>query len=112
LAYGYKELVLNTLVGNTEIKDALGRIEKLTQEEALIVAAEALDVAHHVHDEVVHVATVVEGVDERVKCLEGKISPFREIIESEQLFLMDYHCNPNIMCRSHRPNGNAPYQYQ
>jgi hypothetical protein len=100
LAYGYKELVLNTLVGNTEIKDALGRIEKLTQEEALIVAAEALDVAHRVHNEVVHVASVVEGVygkvkgidgrvngiDDRVKCIEGKISPFREILDSEQLF--------------------------
>ena len=79
-------MFLNTLVGNTKIKDALDRIEKLTQEEALVVAAEALDVAHRVHNEVVHIASVVEGVDGRVKCLEGKISPFREIIESEQLF--------------------------
>jgi hypothetical protein len=125
LAYEYKGLVLNTLVGNTKIKDALGRIEKLTKEEALVMAARAMDVAHRAHDEVAHVASVVEAVDgkvmgigcrmngiaSRVTYLEGKISPFREIINSEQLFLMDYPYNPNIVCRSHRPNENA-YQYR
>jgi hypothetical protein len=76
------------LVGCTDIDDALRRLDKVTQKEALIVAAQALDTAHRFHDEVIHVAGEVDSrvkdIDSRMKCLEGQMNPSWEIIDSAQ----------------------------
>jgi hypothetical protein len=107
------------LVGCTNIDDALRRLDKVTQKEALVVAAQALDAAHHIHDEMIHVASDVEGIDHkmkdmdtRMKYLEGNMNPIWEILDSAQPYSMNYLCNPDILCRSDRSNGKRPYQYQ
>ena len=51
---------MKKLMGNTDIEDSLGRLDKLTQEEARMAAAEQLKIAHMVEGKVM-------GVDERVK---------------------------------------------
>ena len=88
MAYPYQETVFMKLVGCTDIDDALRRLDKVTQKEALVVAAQALDAAHRFHDEVVHVACEVEDVDSRMKDigsrverLEGKMDPICEILD-------------------------------
>ena len=61
------EAVFIKLVGYTNIDDALCRLEKATQKEALTVAVQALGIAHRNRDEVIHVASEVEHVDGKVK---------------------------------------------
>jgi hypothetical protein len=93
LAYPCSETSFMKLVGYTDIDDALRRLDKATQKEALAVATQALDVAYRFHDEVIHVASEVEDVSSsmkdigsRVKRLEGQINPSWEIIDSAQTY--------------------------
>ena len=53
------ERYLNKLLGKTDIEDSLKRLDKLTQEEALMAYAEVLKVAHRIDDKV---ASVNENV--------------------------------------------------
>jgi hypothetical protein len=79
-------------VGYTEVDDALHRLDKATQKEALTMAAQALDVAHCVHDELIHVASEVKGVRDTVKDVvdrikgleEGKTSSLLDVLDSAQ----------------------------
>lgn len=74
------EKFLNRLLGRTDIEDALRRLDKLTQDEARMAAAESLKAMHGVDDRVVRVgnefqgvSSQVQGVDNRVKGVDGKI---------------------------------------
>jgi ABC-type Fe3+-hydroxamate transport system substrate-binding protein len=84
------------LVGYTDIDDSLRRLGKVTQKEALVVAAQALDAAHRFHDEVIHIANKVQGVEGRVKCLEGKNNPICEILDGAQPCSMNFMCITDI----------------
>jgi hypothetical protein len=110
------------LVGYTEIDGALRRIDKVTQTEALTVAAQALDVAHRTNDGVLHVANDicsvdgrvkdidgrVKNIDGRMKSLEGKMGHFRETLDSAQSYSMNHRYQTNNLCRS----DNRPFQYR
>jgi hypothetical protein len=48
------------LMGRTDIKDALGRLDRLTQEEVRMAAAQGLKATHEVDDK-------VQAVDDRVR---------------------------------------------
>ncbi|KAH9977500.1 hypothetical protein BJV74DRAFT_153162 [Russula compacta] len=74
------EKFLNKLFGRTGIEDALRRLDKLTQDEVRMAAAESLKAIHGVDDKVVcvgnelqGVSSQVQGVDNRVKGFDGKI---------------------------------------
>ena len=54
------------LMGRTDIKDALGRLDRLTQEEARMAAAQGLKATHGVNSK-------VEVVDNRVKSVDDKL---------------------------------------
>ena len=95
-AYGSSEKFLKKMVGRKDIEDALQRLEKVTDEEARMAAAEALkaihgvgnqvgDKVHGVHDtlKVVEdrvtgllegVSDMLQGVDDRVKGIDNKIT--------------------------------------
>ena len=62
----YSETFMKGLIGRTEIEDALKRLDKLTQEEARMAAAQNLKVTHTVDDRVRGVADVVVAVNNRV----------------------------------------------
>ena len=66
LADGSLEKYLKKLFGRTDIEDALGRLDKLTQEEARMAIMEVLKVAHHVEDGVKAVGDNVKGVDDKI----------------------------------------------
>ena len=53
---------MRKLVGNTEIEDSLQRLDKLTQEEARMAAAESLKVTHDVNAKVRDVEGKLEDV--------------------------------------------------
>ncbi|KAH9980439.1 hypothetical protein BJV74DRAFT_798133 [Russula compacta] len=70
---GKAKAFLKKLVGRTDMEDALGRLDKLTQDEVRMAAAEGLKATHGVDDKVVRVGNEVQGVDNRVKRVDDKI---------------------------------------
>ena len=61
------ERYLKRLVGMKDIEDALLRLDKLTQEEVRMAAAEALTISRHIDDTVKDVEKRLDGVDETVR---------------------------------------------
>jgi hypothetical protein len=57
---------MKKLMGNTDIEDALCRLDRLTQEEARMAAAQGLKATHCVGDK-------VEVVDNRVRDVDDKL---------------------------------------
>ena len=66
LTGGCSEKYLKKLIGKTDIEDALKRLDKLTQEESRMAAAENLKVTHAVDERVKGVADTVTAIDNRV----------------------------------------------
>jgi len=52
LTYGCLGKYVKKLVGRTDIEDALGRLERLTQDEVRMAAAQGLKATHEVDDRV------------------------------------------------------------
>jgi hypothetical protein len=68
------EKYLKKLVGRTEIEDALKRLDKLTQEEARMAAAQILRVTHAVDERVRGVADTVVVIDNRVAGVDDRVA--------------------------------------
>ena len=81
----YSEKYLKKLLGTAKIKDALKRLDKLTQEEARMAAAQNLKVAHTVDDRVRGVADAVAGVDDRVQQMADEVKR----LSSPNLIIVD-----------------------
>jgi methyl-accepting chemotaxis protein len=76
----FSEKYLKKLIGRTDIEDALKRLDRLTQEEARMAAAQVLNVANTVDDKVQGIAdnmvsmdSRVAGVDDRVKDVNDQV---------------------------------------
>jgi uncharacterized protein YoxC len=69
----YLEKYMKKLIGNTEIEDSLNRLDRLTQEEALMASAELLRITHGVDDRVQDVHTDVQDVGRKVQGIEGRV---------------------------------------
>jgi len=61
------------LAGRTDIEDALGRLDRLTQDEVGMTAAQGLKATHEVDDKVQAIEGTVNAVDDKVKTVEGKV---------------------------------------
>ena len=71
---------MKKLIGRTEIEDALKRLDKLTQEEARMAAAQNLKATNTVDkrvegvtDMVVAIDNRVAGIDDRVRVVDNKV---------------------------------------
>jgi hypothetical protein len=80
------ETFMNGLIGRTEIEDALKRLDKLTQEEARMAAAQNLKVTHAVDDRVRGVAEAVVGIDDRVQ----RMADEAKRLSSPSLVIVEY----------------------
>ena len=76
----FSEKYLKKLIGRTDIEDALKRLDRLTQEEARMAAAQVLKVANTVDDRVhgignnmVSVDNRLASVDDRMKGIDGGV---------------------------------------
>lgn len=69
----YSEKYLKRLLGNTEVEDALQRLDRLTLEEAHMAAAELLRISHNVESGVIRVDEGVQGVGMRVQNVGDKV---------------------------------------
>jgi hypothetical protein len=83
------EKFFNKLLGRTDIEDALRRLDKLTQEEIRMVAAQGLKAAHGIDQRMIGISSEVqvvgdkvEGVDERVTVVGEQVN---RILNSAQI---------------------------
>ena len=70
----FSEKYLKKLIGMTDIEDALKRLDRLTQEEARMAAAQVLKVANTVDDRVQGIADNMIGVDNRIASIDDKVA--------------------------------------
>ena len=82
--YDYLGKYVKRLIGRTDIEDALGRLDRLTQDEVRMAAAQGLKATHEVDDKVQGVGTKVQGVEDRVRDVDDKIDL---VIDGVQLTL-------------------------
>jgi len=73
LSDALSERYLKKLTGNTEVEDALRKLDKLTQEEARMAAAELLKITHSVDSKVEGMDNRMKGVDRRVQDITSKM---------------------------------------
>ena len=71
--YDYLGKYVKRLIGRTDIEDALGRLDRLTQDEVRMAAAQGLKATHEVEDKVQGVSTKVQGVDIKVQGVNTKV---------------------------------------
>ena len=71
---------MKKLIGNNKIEDALKRLDRLTQEEARMAAAQLLKIANAIDSEVREIADnvlivedIVAGVDEHVASVDDRV---------------------------------------
>jgi len=70
----FLEKYLKKLIGTTDIEDALKRLDRLTQEEARMAAAQVLNVANTVDDRVQGIADNVLSVDNKVAGIDDRVA--------------------------------------
>jgi hypothetical protein len=119
---------MKKLIGNNDIEDALKRLDRLTQEEARMAAAQLLEVANAIDSEVGEIASNVlvvddrvagvddrviamdervAGVDDRVKAVDDKLVA---VIDGAQyiVYLLPYNCLTHSAPRWKRGQGSYP----
>ena len=77
----FSEKYLKKLIGRTDIEDALKRLDRLTQEEARMAAAQVLNVANTVDDRVQGIADNMLGVDNRVADVGDRLKEVNEQVK-------------------------------
>ncbi|KAH8986856.1 hypothetical protein EDB92DRAFT_1218628 [Lactarius akahatsu] len=87
---GRAKKYLRKLVGRRDIEDALGRLDRLTQQEVQMAVAQVLKVTHRVKDGVATVGEQVQGVDNKVKDVDDKVNV---AIEGTCSTLANHKCN-------------------
>jgi len=72
---------MKKLIGRTDVEDALKRLDKLTNDEALMAVAQNLKATHNVDQRVrgvantvVSVGDMVAGVDDRVAAVDSRVA--------------------------------------
>ena len=71
--YLHTEKYLKKLFGRKDVEDALQRLDKLTQEEARMAAAEALTIVRSIDDDLKDVDERVKSVDTKIECTDNKV---------------------------------------
>jgi hypothetical protein len=65
---------MKKLIGNDDIGDALKRLDRLTQEEALMASAQLLEITNVIDSEVREIAGNVIVVDDRVAGVDDRVA--------------------------------------
>ncbi len=77
----FSEKYLKRLIGGTDIEDALKRLDRLTQEEAQMAAAQVLKVANTVDDRVQGIANDMVNVDNRVAGVDSRMKDVHDGVD-------------------------------
>jgi hypothetical protein len=69
-------------MGKTDVEDALQRLDMLTKEENLMMAARTLGVTHDIRDDVDVIKEDTRNIDDNLKETKlGALHPFRSFIQ-------------------------------
>jgi hypothetical protein len=91
LANGSPEKFLKKLVGRTDVEDALRRLDKLTQEEARMAAAEGRKATHGIDHKVEDVGDKVKAVGDRIQNVDGRVKDVGDkMIDGAQITFTSY----------------------
>ena len=74
----FSEKYLRKLIGRTDIEDALKRLDRLTQEEARMAAAQLLKITNAIDNEIRDIADNVLVVDDRVAGVDDRVAGIDE----------------------------------
>jgi methyl-accepting chemotaxis protein len=77
----FSERYLKKLIGRTDIEDALKRLDRLTQEEARMAAAQVLKVANSVDDKVQGIADNMVSVDNRMAGVDDRMKDVHDGVD-------------------------------
>ena len=78
----YLKKLINKLIGNNDIEEALKRLDRLTQEEARMASAQLLKVTNAIDSEVREIADNVFVVDGRVAGVDSRVAGVDERVAS------------------------------
>ena len=78
----FSEKYLKKLIGRTDIEDVLKRLDRLTQEEARMAAAQILKVANTVDEKVEGIANNMVGVDNRVAGIDDTMKDVHDQVKA------------------------------
>jgi archaellum component FlaC len=70
----YLKKLIKKLIGNNDIEDALKKLDRLTQEEARMAAAQLLEITNAIDNEVREIADNVAVVDDRVAGIDYRVA--------------------------------------
>jgi hypothetical protein len=96
LTEGYAENYVKKLIGRTEIEDGLKRLDKLTQEEARMAAAQNLKVSHTVDERVKGVADTVVAIDNRVTSVDDRVQQTGNDVDEMKRLSSPYLIIPTV----------------
>jgi hypothetical protein len=77
----FSEKYLKKLIGRTSIEDSLKRLDRLTQEESLMAAAQVLKVANTVDNRVQGIADNMVSVDNRVAGVDDRMKDVHDGVD-------------------------------
>jgi hypothetical protein len=78
----YAERYVKKLIGGNDVEDALGRLDRLTQEEARMAAAQNLKITHTVDERVKGVVDAVVAIDNRVSGVDARVASVDDRVAS------------------------------
>jgi len=78
----FSEKIAKKLIGRAEMEDALKRLDKLTQEEARMAAAQNLKATHTVDERVKGVADTVEAIENKVADIDDQVDVVNDRVAS------------------------------
>jgi archaellum component FlaC len=73
LTYGHLGKYMKRLVGRTDIEDALGRLERLLQDEIGMATTQGLKATHEVNNQVKGVDDKVQGIDSKMQRVDDRV---------------------------------------
>jgi methyl-accepting chemotaxis protein len=72
---------MKILVGRSDIEDALGRLDRLTQEEVRMAAAQGLKATHQVDNKVDVIDDKVQAIDSKMKVVDDKVQGVKDKVQ-------------------------------
>jgi len=109
---------MKKVIGNTDIEDALKRLDRLTQEEARMASAQLLKVTNTINNRVEEIADNMLGVDNRAAGigdqLQGVSDKVTAVIDGAQIYLQSIveNCPTPNAPRWKRGQGSYPTNSQ
>ena len=69
------------MIGNTDVEDALRRLDRLTLEEAQMASLELLRVSHNVEGRVICIGESVQGVGDKVQDVGDGVQDVQQLVQ-------------------------------